>query len=614
MRRTRAAVEQLASILRALDDATQDPAQLDAVLSAFPLHPRGPFTGVALLVAREGHSFVLTASRSCDSRTVAAWRRWPLQRLFVRMKPARIRDPRGSGLAALAVPLAYRAERCVVIAPLVREPVSSEYRAFFEALENVRMPEAQGASPAFGDSAPEQALVLAFALCEELHDLIAGILRDRGWELIQADNFARLYDLLAAIEPDVVIIDSAEVADALSAVRIINRLAVRSAPTVMALGMPSGVSAEAASLIDHLLPHDATGAQIFATLKKVVRGGATRRSAYLDRLNFAAQERLQDVTSLQQLAELAADHAATLIHGWSALALVGENGSVCRAEHPTSATPLLSSIPNGFLAEAPVFCTRIDERFLAEVTDDASERHAIAQLRPVSGASLPIVLGRRRLGVLVALSQERGADANAFDALERFTARIARSFHDVELRRAFIPEFSREGCWERWRGAALNVAIYRSPDCTTPYVYRSVTARRGVLTLGIAHDDSAIDRFLHDAAELRAPELRPALSACIAGPNRFAAVVDAATGSMAYASRDFLPPLVAGAHGPSGAIGRSRQITTGIAALSPSAETVVCDRRLWKWFSDRSSLAGDLHELLEQRSPPGLASVVTLRS
>jgi hypothetical protein len=378
--------------------------------------------------------------------------------------------------------------------------------------------------------------------------------------------------------------------------------------------MPPSVSAEAASLIDHLLPHDATEAQVSATLKKLVRGGAARRSAYLNRLNGAAEERLQSAASFQELAEFAAAHAATLFHGWAGITFIGENESVFRAEHPSRRAPILSSIPNGFLADAPAFCVRVNDRFLAEVTDDENERRAIVQLRPVSGASLPIVSWNHRLGVLVALSQGRVADSSAFAALEYFTRVLARSYHDIELQRSLVPEFTREGLWERWRAGGLTVAIYRSWDCVTPCRYRCVSAQRGMLTLGIAESDPNVDRFLRGAAELEARELPRALSACIAGPNRFAAVVDAASESMAYASRDFLPPLLAGAHGPSGAIGRSREITTGVTSLSPSAQTVVCDRRLWQWFGDRRPLTEDLQRLLERRTPPGLASVVTLRS
>jgi hypothetical protein len=530
------------------------------------------------------------------------------------MRPARILDPDGSGTVALAVPLRHGAQRYIVLAPLSAQQLPPEYEAFFDVLESIRIPAAEIVPPFPYEVpvTPVEPLVLGFALCTELQDRVERTLLHRGWQLVPVDTFQRLYSVLSTTDPDVLIVDSDELPDTISALRVIHRAAVQSAPRLLAFETRPASGAQAAVLMDRRLPHDADDAEVFAALKDLVRGLPLRRQVSLERSAAAAHESVLAVQSPQELAEFGAEHAAALIRGWAGIALVSEYGIIYQAERPRARGAILSSIPKSFFADAPLFRVRIDDRFLEEVCDDDGDRRSLLDLGPVSGATLPIAWGERRLGALVALSQTHPADSSAFDALDRFAGVVARRFHELTRRGGAIPEYAHDGLWERWRNGALEVAVYRSPDCVTPCGYSAVSESRGVLTLGIAADDAGARRFLRDAAALAADELPEALLDCITGPDRLAAVVDAASESMSYAARDFPPPLLMGVRGPSGAIGSSHQVTTGVSALSYLDETVVCDPRMWRWFGDERATIRNFTALVGERAPQGLASVVKL--
>jgi hypothetical protein len=609
-------IERLATILRKLDDASQDPARVDALLATLVDLPGGPFAGAGLFRAsRDGRSFVLIASRGCDADAVRAWRRWPLGRLFARMKPARILDPDGAGTFALAVPLCHGTLRYVAIAPLNSRGAGARYRAFFDALESVTIPRAD-AEVSLPDEIPlmhVEPRIVGLFLCQSLHDRLSTVLHQRGWTLIGASTSRTFHELLVADEPDVVVVDTAELADPIAELRALHHVAASRRLYVMAFESQPRLASQAPILADRFLSHDESDERIFATFKELFRGIDQRRRERSQLSTAVASRHIQELVGPQELADFAAYHAAALMRGWAGIALVGRSGTVYRAEHPQSATAILSKIPTSFLGDAPIFCTRVDHRFLDEICDDVHQRQAFERLEPVSGATLPIKLTDDRLGALVAVSQGVSAEPNAFEALCRLGNDVARRFYDMNSRAAMIPEFKREGLWERLSDRSLEVAVYRSRDCALPWRYHSVSETCGVLTLGVT-DTTQLHRSLAEPFVLDPRELAQELAACVSGPNRFAAVVDTATASMIYAARDFSPPMLLGLRGPTGTIGRSEDVSTGVASLSPAAELLICDRRLWRWFGDHHAALHEVSALLNERTPPGLASMVRMGS
>jgi hypothetical protein len=609
-------VERLATILRKLDDASRDPARIDAFLATLVDLPNGPFSGAGLFTAAsDGRSFVLTASRGCEADTVRPWRRWPLGRLFARMKPARILDPDSGGTFALAVPLCYGSRRYVAIAPLNSRGISARYQSFFDALESITIPQADAALWV-ADEKPSMQIeprIIGLLLCNSLNDRLSAMLDQRGWNLIRASRFRAFYEMLAAEEPDVVIVDTAELADPISALRGVHHAAASRGLYVIAFESQPRLASRVPILADRFLAHDESDAEIFATFKELFRGIEHRRRERSQHSVVIASRHIQELVAPQELADFAVHQAAALMRGWAGVALVGRSGSVYRAEHPQSGVAILSKIPASFLSDAPSFCPRVDHEFLDEICDDLRQRQALERLEPISGATFPIKWADDRLGALVAVSQGTSAEPSEFEALCQLASDVASRFHKMNSRAAAIPEFRRDGLWERWSDRTLELAIYRSRDCALPWRYRWVSETSGVLTLGIADTVQLYSR-LGDPAVLEPRELVQELAACVAGPNRFAAVVDAATASMVYAARDFSPPMLLDSRGPTGAMGRAEHVTTGIASLGAAADTLICDRQLWQWFGRYPAALDQIPALLNERTPPGLGSMVRMGS
>ncbi len=616
MRRGGGEVERLATILRKLDDASRDPARIDSFLATLVDLPNGPFAGAGLFrAASDGRSFVLTASRGCEADAVRAWRRWPLGRLFARMKPARILDPDSGGTFALAVPLCYGSRRYVAIAPLNSRGVSARYQSFFDALESITIPRGDAALW-LADEKPSVQIeprIIGLMLCKSLHNRLTVMLDQRGWTLIRANRLRAFYEMVAADEPDVVIVDTAELADPISALRGVHHAAASRGLYVIAFEGQHRLASRVPILADHFLSHDESDAEIFATFKELFRGIEHLRRERSQHSMVIASQHIQELAAPQELADFAVHQAAALMRGWAGIALVGRSGSVYRAEHPQSGVAILSKIPASFLSDAPVFCSRVDHGFLDEICDDLRQRQAFERLEPISGATFPIKWAKDRLGALVAVSQRVPAGPSEFEALCRLASDVARRFDEINSRAAVIPEFRRDGLWERWSDRTLEVAIYRSRDCVLPWRYRWVGETCGVLTLGVADTVQFYGR-LGDPAVLEPRELVQELAACVAGPNRFAAVVDTATASMTYAAQDFSPPMLLGSRGPTGAIGRSEQVTTGIASLGAATDTLICDRQLWQWFGRHPAALDQIPTLLNEQTPPGLGSMVRMGS
>jgi hypothetical protein len=246
---------------------------------------------------------------------------------------------------------------------------------------------------------------------------------------------------------------------------------------------------------------------------------------------------------------------------------------------------------------------------LDDLTDDPRDRSAISSLEPISGAIVPILLGGRHRGVLVACSLKGGADSASFEALERLAAILALRFDDLERNHGFVPEFRQESSWERLRDRAFSLDVYRSSDCPTPWRYRMVDETNGLLTMGL-QDDEPLHSALTAAKSIRESALIETLAAHAPRASRFAAVIDFSTQAMHYATCGFSPPVVVNSSGPSGAVGTSGEIAAGVALLGPASRALIFDEALWQWCHGRDDEG--LVERLDAERPAGMASIITL--
>jgi len=270
------------------------------------------------------------------------------------------------------------------------------------------------------------------------------------------------------------------------------------------------------------------------------------------------------------------------------------------------------AIPKSFLSDRPIFDANGGDAFLTEVTDDPREQTALLALHPRSGATLPIISrdGMRR-GVIVACSREGKADSASFDALDRFAQIVAQRCYELESDTRALPVYAQDGLWKRFSDRALDLAVYRSNDCPTPWRYRMLGSGRGVLVLGL-HDDAPLLRRLGQADCVSAQTVADTLWECRVGDPCFVAAIDFDAQSVSYAGRGFSPPIPLSASGPSGAVGTSRTLTAGVSTLAPSQRALICDDGLCRWLHDRQPSVGNLAMVLQDEQPPGLASIVTM--
>ena len=604
-------LERLSTILRALEDGATDRTRMEALLAVMAWEP---FEGAGLFAASpDGLAFLLLASHGADPRALRSWKRWPLRRLFARMKPARIADPAGSNTFALAVPFVHGARSYVVVAPVRGNMLTPQNERFFEALESITIPRVENPTPILDEIpiGPLEPSIVGLSLCPSLESRVRALLLARGWALTEAFSSARsFYGRVAEIAPDLVVVDGDELANPANTLRLVNRATQATLQILTFRSAPAAYKVDALS--DCTLPHDAEDLQIFAALKKLVRKIGPTRAADSRRVAASDNQDLHGLDAPEDLARFAAVRAAETVGGWAGVALVSESGTVHLAEYPRRKFPILSRIPPGFLLDRPLFQLHVDGRLIDEVADENGARADLMSLQPVSGAVIPIE-GRRRIGVITAVSMVRAADSEVFEELVQLGRGLGKRYQQIADRRSLIPEFARAGRWERWSAKALDVAVYRSHDCAIPWRYHALSAARGLLTLGDI-DGARVCRSLADAFEPESADVTPTLARCVAGPQQFAAVLDSEAKSIVYAAHDFSPPLVLGARGPSGVIDAGARVTTGVAALGPTAEAVVCDRRLWQWFGESGTTLRRLPSLLDERTPPGMALLITLGS
>ena len=600
------AMKDLAALLRAVAAAGEDPGKLDDLLDVTAAID--VFEGAALFKGGYGGgSFVIASTRRIGGKEARPWMRWPLRRLFVRMRPACILDPARADRAALAIPFSHGTQRCVVVAPFAQPASSLREDDFLASVESVTIPRDSAPLPiSLFSSAPA---VTSFAVCSDLHERISSAVARRGWPVERVTTYAKLTRRLHESAPDVVVVDAAELRDLVSAITSIHRIADYASLCVLAF-YDDEPGALFPALVDRWLPHDASETTIFKAVKRLAQESAARRQYSLREERVVAQRRALRAPTAIELARLAAERAAEIVDGWASCFLLNESGTVYRSEYPPSPQPVLASIPTAFLTGARTFHAAFDDEFLEELTDSRADRDAFRALRPGSAASIALVSqdGFHR-GVLVACSFERCVDAQAFPALDDLAHVVVDRFDELRSGAAPIPELQKERLWERLRGSTIDLDVYRSPDCAIPWHYRQVTETRGLLTLNVEEDDGVVRHILDSSS--RRPLAEALQSARRAAPF-FAATIDIDSQTMDYATHGFSAPVLLDRSGPAATIARSHGITTGVARLDPSANAVVCDGTLWTWLSARLGSADNLPALLDRERPAGLASIITL--
>ena len=602
-------IKDLATLLRAVAAAGEDPDKLEELLDVVTALD-GMFEGAVLFKGGYGGgSFVIASSRGLSGEAARSWLRWPLRRLFARMKPARILDPAHGDRAALAIPFSHGNDHRVIVAPLAEPASALGTDDFLASVESVTVPRDSAASPLMPVALSLAPTVMSFATCADLCDRLSSALARRGWPVEAVSTFGKLTRRMQEFLPDIVVVDAAELGDPVSAITSIHRIADYGALCVLAFYQEEP-HALFPAIVDRWLPHDASETTIFKTIKQLAQEASALRHASLHEERVMAQRRALSAPNANELARLAAQRAAEAVGGWAACSLISESGTVYRAEHPNAAQPVLASIPKGFLSGTRSFYAVFDDEFLDELTDAPNDRSAFLSLRPVSAASVALVSqdGYHR-GVLVACSFDRAADTQAFEVLANLADVVVDRFEELRAGVKPIPELQKERFWERLRDRMIDLDVYHSADCAIPWRYRQVTETRGLLTLNVEEDGDAVSSLMESS--FRMP-LADAFGGRDASAPFFVATIDSASQAMDYATLGFSAPMLFDRRGPVATIARTRGVTTGMARLDPSANTVVCDEALFAWLSQRLGSADSLPVLLDREKPAGFASIITL--
>jgi hypothetical protein len=600
-------IRQLAAVTAAIGAAADDPAAFDRLLDTL-VGAGGIFSNAILFRGGYGGaSFVVASSRGEQNLLSRNWLRWPLRRLFARMKPSRIADPTVPQRVALAIPFGRGIDRWVVVATISESGLRRESADFFAVLENCMVPHTRLSRERL-PLAPMNPVITGFALCDDLYKRVEASLRARGWSLERVPTFGQLSRLLQAAVPDIIAIDASELAAPLSAITSVLRIANYGALQVLAFHAEEFAGETHPAVIDRLLPHEADAAAISRAVKELVRESLTLRALNMEEEDELAQRRAAQLISPRELADFGAERAAEILNGWACSFLLDERGVTYRGESRRAAPPAINSIPKGFLSDSCAFEPQVGQEFLDEVTDDPAERIVILATRPVSGASIPLIssTGRHR-GVLIAFSTEGAADSNRFQALERLGRILTQRFERLEPAGESIPEFRSERLWQRLRDRMLGLDVYRSADCAIPWHYRIIDETRGLLTFGL-EDDSKLARGLTAAG---GATLARTLKNCVTEKACFAAAIDFSSQALCYASRGFSPPIV-DRRGAVTSIGGSVTLTTGVTLLKSAASATICDGTLWEWLKRRGYGLEMLPTEIDNERPRGLASIVTL--
>jgi len=605
------AVKDLAALLAAIDDAAADPSTLDGLLDVL-VGITSVFSSAVLFKGYAGGALVITSSRILGASQARSWMRWPLRRLFIRMRPCRLLDPADSQRQALAIPFAQADRRWIVVALLHSSKLPAEYEDFLRAVESVTVPSDTSVRPtdSFIPTNTFEPAIVNFALADDLDRRVVDALSSRGWPYERIANVAMLSRRLRNSVPDVVVVDVARLQDPISAITSVHRIADCGALLILAF-YPAGFERQCfQAVVDRFLPSDAPPASIFKTIK-----GLAGEAAILQR-NFARDKSTvmrrfaAGKLGYRELAEFAAKEGAAIMRGWASCFLLNDSGVVYRAEYPGSSKPVMRSIPKTFLSGTSAFEAVCSPGFIEELTDDPAERKALLAMQPASCAAITLISddGRHR-GVLIACSTEGQAKSRSFEALESLAEIVVQRALELQYTLQPIPEFRTGKCWESLKDHRLTIEVYRSKGCAVPWRYRQFTEAHGLLTLNIDKDEPLLRKADKPLGRSSLAEI--SRNRAESSPF-FAASIDFASQSMNFATQGFSAPIFLNRPGPTAALVAAGRVTTGTATLHSGSDMVVCDSALWGWLSDRHGAMENLHSALDREMPQGLASIITL--
>lgn len=601
-------LDDLAAIVGAINTAARDRAGVPALMDV--LAASGIFDSVVALSAKASWKTFFVFDARGDRGGGAGWQKWPLRRLFEAMRLRRIRHPLRK-MEALAIPLDYDEERCVVLASLTDWAHEAASHPFFETLENFSVPAHAPATitPEGIPLSPVEPHIVCFDLCPSLQAEVDAMLIRRGWASQVPKDFVELRTALESARADVVLLDFDHEGDSLGALlRIHAHIGVET--KLLAFGQKKDRSFERQALVDCLIGHDASETDVFATLKRFTRRVPELRKTRLREMTTGFEMVLRDACTPAELSAAGARHAAGVMRGWASLHLVRDDGATYASEHPRQRAPVLTALPKMFLSDAPIFQLRVDDRFYHEVSDDRRVVGALERLHPISAASIPLRFGDRRFGTLVSVSRDVAADSSTFEALDRYSKLITRRFGDFAQSASFGPIVQRSGVWECVRHGALEFSAYRSRSSAVAWDYRTIRPDLGVLVIGDEVDFAAMEGFAP-----KAHALEEQLWRFVEGTGNteriFLAACNPVDSTISYAAKGFPAPLLFDASGPAGALSVHGSIMRGTIAIVPPAGLLVWDIPLQRWLVRESVEVQSVTETLEELRPPGLAIVVT---
>ncbi len=605
------AVKDLATLLAAIDDAAGDPATHDRLLEVL-VGITTVFSSAALFKGYAGGPLVITSSRGLDARQARSWMRWPLRRLFIRMRPCRLLDPSGSPRKALAIPFSLGDRRWIVVAPVQASKLPIEYEFFLRAVESITIPSDTSEGPAdwFIRTNGFEPAIVNFALAEDLDRRVVDALSSRGWPYERIASYTMLARRLRDSVPDVVVVDVARLQDPISAITSIHRIADCGALLVLAFH-PAGFERQCyQAVVDRFLPSEASSASIFKTIKGLAGEAAILQRTFTGDERTVLRRSAAGKFGYRELAEFAVEEASAIMRGWASCFLLNDGGAVYRAECPRSSQPVMRTIPKTFLTGACAFEAVSTPGFVEELTDDPADRRALLDMQPASSATVTLISddGRHR-GVLVACSIEGTVKSRSFDALECLSEIVAQRALELQHTVQQIPEFRTRNCWESLRERLLTIEVYRSKGCVVPWRYRQFTDLHGLLTLNLHEDDPVLQKADGPLGRSSLAEISRNRAQ---GAPFFAASIDFDSSSMNFATQGFSAPIFLNRSGPTSTIVAAGRVTTGTATLHSASDVVVCDSALWGWLSSRLGAVENLHSALDREMPVGLASIITL--
>jgi hypothetical protein len=582
-------IRQLAAIARIIDKPLGEHAPLEPLLEELALLPELFEAVMTFEGLPHDQRFILRHARGCPRVLARSWAEWPMHRLFSALQPRRIAHPI-SGRHALAIPLEVGSKRYVVVASL-SDVLTDECEAMLETLEHVTTPRAASTPLPSAEIpiTPIEPRIVSFGMCANLEGRVDALVRQRGWRLRAETKFRAFRDALRAnAPPDLVLIDAPALPNLLRWLRAVYDNGFGTEPKVLAFGGNEATSLRDQTLVDDAVPHDAPREVIFSAIKRLVRDVPRLRRARMAKANAVTDTELSAAETAEELAAIAASHAAEIMHGWAGVFLVTPEGATFAAERPALLKWAMRRLPRAFLNDRPSFEIFGGRAFFDDAFGPAFDTRELAALAPVSTACIPLIRGENRLGVLVAVSHHGAADSSMFEALEQFAGTLAHRFETFTYNAVAQLPVQHNGVWKCTHSGVFEIALYRSQRCKVPFRYRMLDDARGVLTIGADID---------------------------AGRNKgIVASLETVTGAISYAVRGFPPPLLLDVAGPGGVLTMRRHVTYGSTNLEPPAALFMYDRMLSSWLRASERDMSSLTESIEDQRPTGLAVVVTTGS